>query len=105
MQGGGHARDAYRNSAEVHTARPACRNSVAAAVEWNEQQRAELARQYARIGYVPGELWPTPSQERTPDQLLELFRRIPDGAGPAGYIAALADAPSPDEGDRRPTNP
>jgi len=74
-------------------------------VEWNEQQRAELARQYARIGSVPGELWPTPSSELTPDQFLALFRRIPDGAGRAGYMAALADAASPGEGDRRPTNP
>jgi hypothetical protein len=61
-------------------------------MEWNEQQRAELAHQYARIGYMPGELWPTPAQERTPEHLLALFRSIPDGAGVAGYIAALADA-------------
>lgn len=74
-------------------------------MEWNEQQRAELARQYARIGHVRGELWPTPAQERTPDQLLELFRRIPDSTGRDGHIAALADAASPGEGDRRPTNP
>ena len=61
-------------------------------MDWTEQQRTELARAYARIGYVAGERWPAPPPELTPAQLLELFRRIPDGAGRAGYTAALADA-------------
>lgn len=74
-------------------------------MEWNEQQRAELARQYARVGGVSGELWPTPSSELTPDQFLALLRSIPDGAGRAGYIAALVVTASRSGGDRRPTNP
>jgi hypothetical protein len=61
-------------------------------MDWTEQQRAELAREYARIGYVAGELWPAPPPELTPAQLLALFRRIPDGAGRVGYTAALAEA-------------
>lgn len=61
-------------------------------MKWTDQQRAELAREYARVGYVAGERWPAPPPELTPLQLLELFRRIPDGSGRAGYTAALADA-------------
>ena len=61
-------------------------------MEWTERQRAELAREYARIGYVEGERWPAPPPMLTPDQLLALFRRIPDGTGRAGYVAALAEA-------------
>lgn len=59
---------------------------------WTEQQQRELAQEYARIGYVAGERWPAPPAELTPDALLALFRRIPDGAGRAGYMAALANA-------------
>ena len=59
-------------------------------MNWTEQQRAELAREYDRIGYVPGERWPAPPAELTPADLLALFRRIPDGAGRAGYMTALA---------------
>ena len=61
-------------------------------MEWSEQQRAELAAQYARVGWVDGERWPAPPSELTPDEILALFRRIPDGAGRDGYAAALADA-------------
>jgi hypothetical protein len=57
---------------------------------WTQQQRNELAREYARIGYKPGELWPAPPDHLTSDQLLALFRSIPDGAGREGYMAALA---------------
>jgi hypothetical protein len=61
-------------------------------VEWTEQQRAELAREYARIGYVAGERWPAPPAELVPEQLLALLRRVPDGAGRAGWVAALGNA-------------
>jgi len=64
-------------------------------MKWSESQRAELARQYARIGYVAGERWPAPPSELTPAQLLALLQRVPDGAGRAGYEAALADAGQP----------
>lgn len=60
-------------------------------MNWTEEQRAELAREYTRIGYVPGERWPAPPAELTPEQLLALFRCIPDGAGSAGYTAALVE--------------
>jgi hypothetical protein len=60
-------------------------------MEWTEEQRAELAREYTRIGYVAGERWPAPPADLTPEELLALFRRIPGGAGRAGYTAALAE--------------
>ncbi len=59
-------------------------------MEWTEQQRAELAREYARIGSKPGEPWPAPAKEFEPAEMLALFKRIPDGAGRHGYIAELA---------------
>ena len=59
-------------------------------MEWTDEQRAELVREYTRIGYVAGERWPAPPDHLTPADLLELFRRIPDGAGREGYFAALA---------------
>lgn len=31
-------------------------------MEWTEPQRAELAREYSRVGYVAGELWPAPPE-------------------------------------------
>ncbi len=58
-------------------------------MDWTDEQRAELARQYARIGYRPGERWAAPPPELTPEQLLALMRTIPDGAGHAGWLAAL----------------
>ena len=58
---------------------------------WTEQQLAELARQNSRIGFVPGELLPAPPEYLTPDDVLALFRTIPDGAGRAGYFRALAN--------------
>jgi hypothetical protein len=57
---------------------------------WSEEQRAESARQYQRIGYKPGELWPAPPEHLTADQVLELMRRVPDGGGLAGWRAVLA---------------
>ena len=58
-------------------------------MEWTERQRAELAAEYARVGYVAGESWPAPPPELTPADLLALFRRIPEGQGREGYIEAL----------------
>jgi len=69
-------------------------------VDWTEEDDAELAGHYARIGFVEGELWPAPPQEYTPGQILSLFRRIPDGAGRSGYMAALASAASSRGHDR-----
>ena len=59
-------------------------------MEWTETQRAELASEYARIGYVAGERWPAPPDNLKPEDLLALFRRIADGGGREGYIAELA---------------
>ena len=64
-------------------------------MDWTDEQRAELGREYARVGYVAGEHWPAPPPELTPTQLMELFRRIPDGAGRAGYAAVLAEIVKP----------
>jgi ketosteroid isomerase-like protein len=63
-------------------------------MQWTDQQRAELARQYTRVGYVSGELWPAAPENLQPDDILALFRRLPDGAGKAAYIAELAKARS-----------
>ncbi len=63
-------------------------------MEWTPEQRAELTRQYARIGFLKGDRWAAPPPQLTPDQLLALMRTIPDGAGSAGWLAALrATAP------------
>ena len=59
-------------------------------MEWSDSQRTRLAQEYARIGYIPGEPWPAPPSELTPDQLLALLGRIKDGKGRTGYMAALA---------------
>lgn len=59
-------------------------------IDWTEQQLAELAREYVRIGYVSGERWPTAPDHLTPADLLVLFRRIPDGGGRVGYFPELA---------------
>jgi hypothetical protein len=56
---------------------------------WSEDQRAELARQYARIGHEPGAAWPTPSRKFTPHEILALLARVPSGAGVDGYVAEL----------------
>ena len=59
-------------------------------MNWTQQQRAELAKEYARIGFRTDELWPAPAEELEPAEMLALFRRIPDGAGRDGYMAELA---------------
>jgi len=65
-------------------------------VNWSEQQRVRLADEYARIGYVPGEQWPAPPPNLTPDELLTMFASIPDGAGRRGYMDALAKLGTPE---------
>lgn len=58
-------------------------------MDWTDSQRAELARQYTRVGYVQGELWPAPPDTLEPAEFLELLKSIPTGAGREAYIAAL----------------
>jgi catechol 2,3-dioxygenase-like lactoylglutathione lyase family enzyme len=60
-----------------------------------DAQRAELARHYARIGYVEGELWPAPPGNLEPADVIALLKTVPDGAGREGYIAALATGGKP----------
>ena len=57
--------------------------------EWTAEQRDELGQQYARIGYKTGGRWAAPPPSLSPEQLLALLRSIPDGAGHAGWLAAL----------------
>jgi hypothetical protein len=59
-------------------------------MDWSAEQKAELTRQYIRIGYRPGEQWAAPPEELSPEQLLALMRTIPDGAGHAGWLVALS---------------
>ena len=54
------------------------------------EDRDAFAREYARIGYQAGELWPAPPRPLTPAEQLALLRRVPDGSGLAGYKAVLA---------------
>jgi catechol 2,3-dioxygenase-like lactoylglutathione lyase family enzyme len=60
-----------------------------------DSQRAEMARHYARIGYVHGELWPAPPDNLEPADVIALLKAIPDGAGREGYIAALKTGGKP----------
>jgi catechol 2,3-dioxygenase-like lactoylglutathione lyase family enzyme len=64
-------------------------------MQWTDSQRAELARHYARIGYVQGELWPSPPDTLEPLHVIALLKAIPDGAGREGYIAALKTGGKP----------
>ncbi len=63
--------------------------------DWTDGQRADLARHYARIGYVQGELWPAPPPNLEAADVIALLKAIPDGAGREGYIAALATGGKP----------
>jgi hypothetical protein len=65
-------------------------------MDWTLEQRAELAEQYARIGFLKGERWAAPPPDLTPEKLLALMRTIPDGAGHSGWLAALRANARPD---------
>jgi catechol 2,3-dioxygenase-like lactoylglutathione lyase family enzyme len=64
-------------------------------MNWTDSQRADMARHYARIGYVQGELWPPPPANLDPADVIALLKAIPDGAGREGYIAALKTGGKP----------
>src|SRR2546423_10950519 len=64
-------------------------------MHWTDSQRAELARHYARIGYVQGDLWPAPPVSLEPADVIALLKTIPDGAGRDAYVAALATGGKP----------
>ena len=57
---------------------------------WTSEQQAALDREYARVGGSE-EQWPYPSPDPTPQEFLAMLRRIPDGAGLAGYLAVLKE--------------
>jgi hypothetical protein len=57
---------------------------------WSEAQRAEVAREYQRIGIRAGERLPAPAFD-DPVLILALLGQIPDGAGAAGYVKALRE--------------
>ncbi len=59
---------------------------------WDDEARAELQREYERIGYREGERWPFPENIHEPAAFLALLRRVPDGAVLDGYIRALGEA-------------
>ncbi len=58
---------------------------------WTSEQREALKQEYERIGFVPGELWPTPATELSPDEVLALLRSVPSGSGRVGYEKVLAE--------------
>ena len=62
---------------------------------WTDSQRGELVRQYNRIGYAEGELWPAPPDNLEPADVIALLKTIPNGVGRGGYIAALASGGKP----------
>ncbi len=63
---------------------------------WDDDSRAELQREYERIGYHKGELWPFPENLDEPAAFLALLRRVPDGAGLSGYLEALKEVADTD---------
>ncbi|HJQ11053.1 MAG TPA: VOC family protein [Gemmatimonadaceae bacterium] len=56
---------------------------------WTDSQRADLARHYSRIGHQQGEVWPPPPDNLEPAEVIELLKKVPNGAGREGYIAAF----------------
>ena len=58
---------------------------------WTEEQLAEMKVQSARIGFQPGDLIPTPADYLTPDDVLTIYRAVPDGSRVAGLIKAMAN--------------
>jgi hypothetical protein len=57
---------------------------------WTDSQRKDLKLEYNRIGIRDDDLLRTPSKHLSAQEFLAMVRLIPDGAGKAGYEAALA---------------
>lgn len=49
----------------------------------------DFAAEYRRIGYQPGERWPAPPCGMPNARIIELLRRVPSGAGLAGWKQVL----------------
>lgn len=58
---------------------------------WTSEHRQTLERENSRIGFLPGDLLPSPAHPElaTPEGYLALLRTIPNGAGVPGFIDAL----------------
>ncbi|HJP59418.1 MAG TPA: hypothetical protein VJ865_05450 [Gemmatimonadaceae bacterium] len=58
---------------------------------WTTEQGQALRRENARIGFRADDLLPAPGHPdlTKPAEYLALLQSIPDGAGVAGYVAAL----------------
>ncbi len=56
--------------------------------------RADFAAEYQRIGYTPGEHWPSPPCGMPMARVIQLLRQVPTGAGLAGWKKALEDEAS-----------
>lgn len=52
---------------------------------------ADFAAEYQRIGYRPGELWPSPPCGMPGARIIQLLRQVPTGAGLAGWMTVLAE--------------
>jgi hypothetical protein len=59
-------------------------------MKWTEEERRQLALEYARIGVQDGEPLPTPARMPTPGEFLALLRHVPSGAGAIGIRDAMA---------------
>ncbi len=55
---------------------------------------AEFRAEYDRIGVKPGESWPAPPCGMSEAEALRLLRRVPTGAGLAGWLKVLRSAPA-----------
>ena len=57
---------------------------------WTDSQRKELELEYNWIGIRDDDRLQTPSKRLSAQEFLAMLTLIPDGAGKAGYEAALA---------------
>jgi hypothetical protein len=56
----------------------------------SSEQRAEIERQYARIGVRPGDTLPLPRGLKGEADYLDFLRQVPDGSGIRGFTATMA---------------
>ncbi len=55
-----------------------------------EQQKAEIEREYARIGIRSGERLPMPRGLSSESDYLVFLRQVPDDSGVQGFTATMA---------------
>ena len=60
-------------------------------MRWSPEQLAQLTQEHLRLGGRSGEHWP--EVKLAPATVLAVMRTVPDGAGCAGYLAALRRTP------------